>query len=88
MDVSLSKLQEMVKGKEAWHATVHGVAELDACTHVPRLENRWTRPSSIPCYISSKVTIINLHQVVLRRTQGVIYQVHFFLSFSFVWESR
>ena len=29
MDMSLSKLQEMVKGREAQHAAIHGVTELD-----------------------------------------------------------
>ena len=27
MDVSLSKLQEIVKDREAWHATIHGVSK-------------------------------------------------------------
>ena len=29
MDTSLSKLQNMVKNREAWHAAIHGVAELN-----------------------------------------------------------
>ena len=29
IDMSLRKLQEMVKGREAWRAAVHGVTESD-----------------------------------------------------------
>ena len=29
MDMSLSRLQELVKDREDWHAVVHGVAELE-----------------------------------------------------------
>ena len=29
MDMSLSKLQEVVKDREDWHAAIHGVVESD-----------------------------------------------------------
>ena len=29
MDMNLSKLQEIVKDREAWHSAVHGVTESD-----------------------------------------------------------
>ena len=29
MDVNLSELRKLVMDKEAWHAVIHGVAELD-----------------------------------------------------------
>ena len=29
MDMSLSKFQEVVKDREAWHAEVHGVTKTD-----------------------------------------------------------
>ena len=44
MDMSLSKLQEMVKDREAWHAAVHGITKSQT-----RLSDRTARIRSRLC---------------------------------------
>ena len=40
VDMNLSKLQEIVKDREAWHAAVHGVVELDMAEWMNTTKNK------------------------------------------------
>ena len=66
MDVSLSKLQEMVKDRQAWRSADHGVAKSqtglsDGTTARLRIENAYTQ-THINMKIMSTVNYIHSRQ--------------------------
>ena len=72
MDMSLSKPQEIMKGREAWHAAVHGVTKGGT-----RLSNSTTAAMCNKCPGNTALQVIDrLHKAMKLSRKAFLYAIY------------
>ena len=77
MNMSLSKLQDMVKDRETWHAAVHGVAK--SWARLRWSNNNLNQPMTHDCHQSSGNNTICV-RIVMRAREIIVYNIKLCIS--------